>query len=336
MHSHGFGYCDCSSPIGVNPADGTTANGDPHVLANSHRHRSRKLRVLAIALVLVASFSAVELKMGQHSHSLSLLADAGHLVADVFAIAMSLLAAWIAQWPSCDRAPFGYRRVEILAALVNSIGLIAISSWIGLEAITHLQQPPVEILTQPMIWTAIAGLGVNGINAFFLHDHAGQDLNVRGAFLHLLADALSCLGVLVGAIAIAQFHWLLADSIVSLMIALLIFAGAIPLLVQSLSILLEQAPANVNTDMLKQRLLAQPGVTRLQQIQVWTIAPGQVHLCAQLVVTLPTVAQRDTLLSKIQAMLAKEFGIQAVTVQMVATPEVALSMLPNARMEELI
>jgi cobalt-zinc-cadmium efflux system protein len=306
-----------------------------HALSRQ-RSNSQKLRSLSLALVLIAGFSAFELKMGQHSHSLSLLADAGHLVADVFAIAMSLLAAWMAQWPASDRAPFGYRRVEILAALVNSVGLIAIASWIGLEAITHFQQPPAEILTQPMLVTAIAGVAVNGINAFFLHNHAGQDLNVRGAFLHLLADAISCLGVLVAAIAISQFHWLLADSIVSVMIALLIFAGAIPLLAQSLSILLEQAPADINPDMLKQRLLAQPGVASVQGVQVWTIAPGQTHLTGQLVVNLPTIAQRDTLLAKLKTLLAKEFGIAEATLQMVATPEAALSIGPTVSMEELL
>ncbi|MEL7506578.1 MAG: cation diffusion facilitator family transporter [Cyanobacteria bacterium J06554_1] len=312
MHNHGFGACDC--PVNTSP---------------------EKLRVLAIALVMVAGFSVVELRVSHHSHSLSLVADAGHMVADVFAIAMSLLAAWIARWPATPQAPFGYRRVEILAALINGIGLLLIAGWIGQEAIAQLQTPPEEILTTPMALTALVGLGVHGINGLLLHSHTDDDLNIRGAFMHTLADALSCLGVLFVAATVHWFGWQWADSGISFAIALLIFTGAIPLIRQSLSILLEQSPTDINSDSIEQHVLSFRDVTQVEQLRVWAIAPGQVYLTASLTVT-GNPNRRDLLLNRLQTSLRNEFGITDATLQMVSAPSVALSTLPDTKIRELI
>lgn len=312
MHNHGFGACDC--PVETSP---------------------QKLRVLAIALVTVAIFSAVELKVSHHSHSLSLVADAGHMVADVFAIAMSLLAAWIARWPTSPQAPFGYRRVEILAALVNGIGLLLIAGWIGQEAIGQLQTPPDKILTAPMALTALGGLGVHGLNAVLLHRHTDNDLNLRGAFLHTLADALSCLGVLFVAAAVHWWKWQWTDAGVSIAIALLIFASAIPLIRQSLSILLEQPPNNIKPEEIEQHLLTFGDITQVDQLRVWTIAPGQVHMTVNLTVT-GSPNRRDLLLNRLQTSLRNDFDITQATLQMISAPSVALSTLPNTKIRELI
>ncbi|MBT9317012.1 cation diffusion facilitator family transporter [Leptothoe spongobia] len=312
MHNHGFGACDC--PTDTSPD---------------------KLRVLAIALIMVAGFSAVELRISHHSHSLSLLADAGHMIADVFAIAMSLLAAWIARWPTSPQAPFGYRRVEILAALINGIGLLLIAVWIGQEAITQLQRTHTEILTRPMALTALGGLGIHGINAVLLHSHTDNDLNLRGAFLHTLADALSCLGVLFVAAAVHWFGWQWTDSGVSIAISLLIFAGAMSLIRQSLSILLEQTPTNINPEDIKQHLLTFSDVTQVEQLRIWTIAPGQLHLTAHLSV-MGNPNRRDLLLNRLQTSLRKDFDISEATLQMRSARSVALSTLPNTKIRELI
>ena len=312
MHNHGFGVCDC--PTDTSPA---------------------KLRVLAIALIMVAGFSIVELRVSHHSHSLSLVADAGHMVADVFAIAMSLLAAWIARWPTSPQAPFGYRRVEILAALVNGVGLMLIAGWIGQEAIAQLQTPPDEILTTPMALTALGGLGVHGLNALLLHRHTDDDLNLRGAFLHTLADALSCVGVLFAAAAVYWFGWQWTDGGVSLAIALLIFAGALPLLRQSLSILLEQTPPGINPTDIEQHLLTFTDISQVDQLKVWAIAPGQIHLTASVSVT-GRPNRRDLLLNQIQSSLRQNFDISEATLQMVSAPSVALSTLPDTKIRGLI
>ncbi|NEQ49370.1 MAG: cation transporter [Leptolyngbya sp. SIO3F4] len=312
MHNHGFGACDC--PIETSP---------------------EKLRVLAVALVMVAAFSAIELKVSHHSHSLSLVADAGHMIADVFAIAMSLIAAWIARWPTSSHAPFGYRRVEILAALVNGIGLLMIAGWIGQEAMTQLQSPPDEILTRPMALTALGGLGIHGINAILLHGHTDDDLNLRGAFLHTLADALSCIGVLLVAGVVHWLGWQWMDSGVSIAISLVIFIGAIPLIRESLSVLLEQTPPDINPKDIEQHLLTFGDVSQVDQLRVWTIAPGQIYLIAHLAVT-GNPNRRDLLLNRIQASLVKEFDITGITLQMVSAPSFALSTLANTKIRELI
>lgn len=176
--------------------------------------------------MLVSCFSGAELWVSTHSHSLSLIADAGHMATDVFAIALALWAA-----SQANRAH--HERLNALSALVNGGLLLAVSAWLGWEAVAALRSPPVEILSGPVAITAAVGLLVNGLNAYLLHAHAEDNLNLRAAFLHMLADAGSCLGVLVGALLIAQFGWYWADGAVSLAIALLISTGALPLIRQS-------------------------------------------------------------------------------------------------------
>lgn len=193
------------------------------------------MRALRIALVLVGSFSVAELWVSLHSHSLSLMADAGHMMTDVLAIALALWSAW---W-STNKAKQASdaTRLSAMSGFINGLLLLIVALWLGYEAIDTLRQPPTEILSTPMAITAAIGLGVNGLNAYLLHAHAEDNLNMRGAFLHMLADAGSCFGVLVGAVLIAKFGWLWADGMVSGAIALLISTSALPLLHQSWRVL---------------------------------------------------------------------------------------------------
>lgn len=184
-----------------------------------------------------------ELWVSLHSNSLSLMADAGHMMADVLAIALAL---WISYKGSADQANTDRAnnlaestRLNALSGFINGTLLLLVSLWLGYEAIGTLRQPPTEILSAPMAMTAAVGLVVNGLNAYLLHAHAENNLNMRGAFLHMLADAGSCFGVLVGAVLIAKFGWLWADGVVSGAIALLISTSALPLLRQSWSVLSE-------------------------------------------------------------------------------------------------
>ncbi len=226
-------------------------HGHHHGHHHGHSHAAvpttpEQVRALRIALVLVASFSMAELWVGSHSNSLSLLADAGHMVTDVFAIALSLLTAvWTAKRTldpaaseKSDQANDQANdqdsdRLNAVAALVNGGLLLLVSSWLAWEAVSALRSPSTEILSLPVAITAAVGLGVNGLNAYLLHAHADDNLNLRGAFLHMVADASSCLGVLVGALLIAKFGWYRADGVVSGAIALLITTSAVPLIRQS-------------------------------------------------------------------------------------------------------
>lgn len=214
-----------------------------HTIPVSHSPQAtRKVRLLLVALVLICSFAVAELAVGLFSHSLALLADSGHLASDCLALILALLASWIAQRRrSSDSAPRNHW-VEILAALINGLGLVAIALWIGWEAVERLQSPPVEILSLPMLVTASVGFGVNSINIFLLHKDSHHDLNIKGAFLHVLADAASSIGVILAAIAVWALNWLWADAVITLFVSGLIILSATPLIVQSLNALFAKSP----------------------------------------------------------------------------------------------
>jgi cobalt-zinc-cadmium efflux system protein len=176
-----------------------------HTLSNY----DRKIKLLWTALIAIASFAALEFGVGYWSHSLALQAESGHLLSDSFALALSLLAAWFVQRQAARGENFARMRIEAIAAVLNGLGLVAIAVWIAIESVSRLQSPPTEILSLPMLVTAGVGLGVNGFNVFLLHDSSHHDLNVRGAFLHILADLISSIGVIVAAVMGRWRSWLI-------------------------------------------------------------------------------------------------------------------------------
>ncbi len=208
-----------------------------HSVHCSHNHSDKtinpktKQTQLTIALVLIITFAIAELVAGLTSHSLALVAESGHMAADSFALLLALLATWVSQW---SKSNLGENpRLEVGAALINGVALAAIAGWIAWEAIAHLHTPSTEIASLPMLLTACIGAVVNGINVALLHQGSDHDLNLRGAFLHVLADTISSIGVIVAAIAIAVLHWFWADSAISLFVAGLILLSALPLLTES-------------------------------------------------------------------------------------------------------
>jgi cobalt-zinc-cadmium efflux system protein len=217
MHTHST---DCSCPI--------------------HDPKTKQKQLLS-ALILVGSFAGVELCIGVSSHSLALIAESGHMVSDCFALLLAFLATRMShsslQWGwigANEIALKPNRSLETWAALINGCGLVAVTLWIAWEAIVRFQVPAPDIASQPMLITAIAGLVINGINIAVLHQGSDHDLNLRAAFLHVVADALGAIGVIFAAIAVAVFHWVWADSAISMAIAALILISAVPLILQSL------------------------------------------------------------------------------------------------------
>jgi len=295
-----------------------TLNCPPDCTQHDAAVPAGKARLLWTALITIGLFSAVELAVSLSSRSLALTAEAVHMLSDCGSLVLALLATWIARLPASNQAPFGYRRVEILAALVNGLGLVAIALWVGSQALMRLQTPSDDILGLPMLIMATIGLGVNTLNALMLHDHSHHDLNLKGAFLHMVADAVSSIGVILAAIAVWAFHWNWADGAVSLLVAGLILAGAIPLLRQSVDVLLEKTPSHLDLDRLNADLLSVEGVIAVENLRVWAIAPGQETLTVQLVVNLPTGDERDRCLRQIQTSLQTNFGIADPIIQMTA------------------
>lgn len=204
--------------------------GCSHPSFSLHESKADKVRSLTIALALTLGFSIIELTASGFSHSLTLLADAGHMISDTAALIISLIAARI----SLPR----YRRIEALAALVNSITLLALAVWIAWEAVSRLQISSVTIFSLPMLVTAIVGLGVNSVNITLLHKSSHSDLNLRGALLHVMADAASSISVILSAIAVCTLHWAWIDSATSLLVSGFIVLGTLPLIQQSLKVLL--------------------------------------------------------------------------------------------------
>lgn len=212
-----------------------------HATHDNQPSSANKARLLITALILICSFAVAELGVGLFSHSLALLADSEHMASDCLSLILALLATWIAQRRNSDNVAPGNHRIEVLAALVNGVGLVAIALWIAWEAIVRLQSVPVEILSLPMLATASVGFGVNSINIFLLHKESHHDLNLRGAFLHVLADAASSIGVILAAISVWAMHWLWADGVISLLVSGLIMISATPLIIQSLNALLAKS-----------------------------------------------------------------------------------------------
>jgi cobalt-zinc-cadmium efflux system protein len=163
------------------------------------------------------------------------------MASDCFALILALLATWLSQRRRASNLESGNHWFEVLAALVNGVGLVVIAVWVGWEAVERLQSPPVEILSLPMLATASVGFGVNSINIFLLHKDSHNDLNLRGAFLHVLADAASSVGVIIAAIAVWALNWIWADGVISLFVSGLIIISATPLIIQSLNTLLAKS-----------------------------------------------------------------------------------------------
>ncbi len=198
-------------------------------------HQNPKIRLLLTTLILISGFSVVEFMVALSTHSLALKAESGHTISDSLALILAVLASWMA-----SKRVFINSKIEIVAALINGLGLFTMGGLIIWEGSKHLQHPPTEIVSFPMLITALLGLIINGINAFILHKDSQNDLNLQGAFLHIIGDIISSIGVIIAALSIWLFNFYWADTIISLFVAILIGLTAIPLIIKSCHKLLDK------------------------------------------------------------------------------------------------
>jgi cobalt-zinc-cadmium efflux system protein len=281
---------------------------------HNHTHRgSASKRRLAWALVLAASYMLAELVGGWLANSLALLADAGHMFLDVAALALSFFAMWMADRPAPAHRTYGYYRAEILAALVNGATLVGVSIYIFVEAITRLREPP-AVIGPLMTGIATGGLVVNLICLGLLHSGRDESLNVRGAWLHVLTDALGSVGAIVAGLLVWQLDWYWSDPAASALIGLLIVYSSWRLLAESVSVLMESAPRGIDVDEVLAALLETPGVAGVHDLHVWTITSGLDSLSAH--VTLHEGEKFPAALKHLQGMLHDRFGIDHVTIQL--------------------
>lgn len=281
--------------------------------------RRETRRQLGLVLALTAAVTVAEAIGGYLSHSLALLADAGHMLADVGAISLSLVVAHLADRPATPRRSYGLLRLEILAALVNGATLIVIALGIAAEAYRRLRTPS-EVHAMLMMGVAVAGLAANIAGAAILHHGHEHSLNVRGAYLHVLSDALGSLGAVVAAAIIMVTRQPLADPVISVLIALLILHGAWQLTRESVDILLEATPGHISLQDVHDRIASLPGVRSVHDLHVWTLTSGVVAMSGHLVVTNP--ADNQGILEAVQSRM-RELGVHHVTVQMERDPTCA-------------
>jgi cobalt-zinc-cadmium efflux system protein len=256
-----------------------------------------------------------EIVGGVLSNSLALLSDAGHMFTDTLALALSFFAMKFAGMPATEKKTFGFYRLEILAALLNGITLVLISLYIMYEAYQRILNPQ-PVAGTLMLIVAIIGLIVNIVGALFLVKHHETNLNIRGAFLHIIGDAISSVGVIIGGIVILHTGWYLIDPILSILIALGIIAGAIGLVSESVSILLESAPSHINIAAVAGEIAKIDGVREAYHVHVWTITSGVYALSAHVIIDDRPVSGSRVLLDAITQRLTDRFKIMHSTIQL--------------------
>jgi cobalt-zinc-cadmium efflux system protein len=284
-----------------------------HSHAHGHSHGSRNRKRLAWTLGLVAVYMVAEAVGGWLTGSLALLADAGHMLSDAAALGLSLFAMTMARRPRTSKRTYGYHRMEILAALANGATLVAISLLVLIEAVHRFSRP--ERVDAPgMIGIAAGGLLVNLAALALLHAGRDENLNVRGAWLHVLTDALGSVQAIAAGALIWGFGWQWADPAASVLIALLVVYSAWSLLKEATGVLMEGAPAHIDVDQVFDAMAEVPGVVEVHDLHVWTITSGMESLSAHVVV------EEDCfdcdVLGAIRATLHERFGIHHITVQM--------------------
>ena len=293
--------------------------GQPAHHRDGHHHgpplRAASGRALWGALVILALFFAIELAGGVLTNSLALLSDAFHLLTDVAAIGLALFAQWFARKPASAMRSFGYRRVEILAALANGFTLVAVAIFIAVEAWRRLHSPP-QVHALPMVVVAAAGLLAQIGATLVLHRASHESLNVRGAYLHALTDAVQSLGVVAAGAIILWKGWALVDPIVSLLIGALVAWSGGKIVIEATHVLIEGTPRELDLGVIADLIQAQPGVSRVTDLHAWSLTSGYNFLSAH-VEAIPSVADagHNELRRHITEALCDGFPLQHVTLQ---------------------
>ena len=287
------------------------AHGHDHLRGHAHARRHDKQR-LALTLVLSALYMVAEVAGGLWTGSLALLADAGHMLADVGALALSLFAFWLAERPAGAARTFGWRRFEILAALANGLALALVAVFVLVEAVDRFGAPR-AVNGLGTFAIASGGLLVNVLGLVLLRQGKERSLNLRGAWLHLAGDALGSVGAMAAGLSIWAFGWSAADPLASMAIALLVLRSAWTLLRETVDVLLEAAPSHLDVDELRAALAAEPGVASLHDLHVWTITSGMVSLSCHL--HCAEGADGHAVLVRCQALLQQRFGVHHATLQ---------------------
>ena len=285
-----------------------------HTHSHGHVHgHGAPQRTLLIVLVLTFAYMLAEIIGGYWANSLALLSDAGHMFTDVAALALSFLAVRFASRPATPNKTYGFYRLEILAALANGVTLIVLSLLICVEAYERLQQPE-AVNAWALIGVSFGGLLVNLLSAKLLSHHHDDNLNVRGAFLHVLGDLLGSVAAILAGVSILWRGWYWADPVFSVIISLLIIFSATRLVRESVNVLLEGTPSHLNSQAVEQAMLAVSGVQAVHDLHIWTLTSSRHLITAHVVVG--DSRQSTRILGELRQLLAKEFALDHATLQL--------------------
>lgn len=272
-------------------------------------------RDLLIALSITVLMMIAEAVGGFLSNSLALLSDAGHMLTDNLALLLSFFAMKFASLPATERKTFGFYRLEILAALLNGVVLVLLSLYIIYEAYGRMLNPqPVQGTL--MLVVAALGLAANIAGALFLFKHSHANLNIRGAYLHILGDAFSSVGVVVGGIVILFTGWYLIDPILSIMIALVIIYGSWSLVRESVNVLLESVPSHISIETMAAEMAKVAGVREAYHIHVWTITSGVYAMSAHVLIDDQLVSGSSNIINELKELLSHKFNVLHSTIQL--------------------
>jgi cobalt-zinc-cadmium efflux system protein len=275
---------------------------------------SSSTKPLTLALGITATFFVIELVGGILTNSLALQTDAFHMLTDVVALAYALVAARLAQRPVTLKRTYGYYRVEILSAFLNGILLWAVVIFVFYEAIQRIQQPA-DVQSLNMLIIAALGLVANGLVAATLSRSRNESLNLKGAFLHVVADALGSVGAISAGLIMLFTGWYQADPIASIMIGVLVFYSSGKLVRDSVNVLLEGVPPHIDVASLERRIAGVKGVRNVHDLHVWSIADSKM-CCMSSHVVVEEGIDRKEMITKLIHMLKEEFGIDHTTVQL--------------------
>lgn len=287
--------------------------GDDHGHHHSHQHQPAEHgRAFAIGVTLNVLFTVIEATYGYMSNSLALLADAGHNLGDVFGLLLGWGAILLAKRLPTQRRTYGIKRATILASLFNALLLLLAIGGIAWEAIVRLHVPA-AVSAPTVIWVASIGILINGITAFLFMSGSKDDLNIRGAFVHMAADAAVSLGVVLAGIVLMMTGWLWIDPVVSLAVAMVILLGTWGLLRDSLNLALDAVPTHIDPAAVRAYLSSIPTVTDIHDLHIWSMSTTQTALTAHLII--PEIGNHDALLAQISGELNTRFKIAHATLQ---------------------
>lgn len=272
------------------------------------------MRGILAALGFTVFFFFIELVGGILTNSLALTTDAWHMLNDAFSLVFTLVASWVAQWPITKKRTYGYYRAEIVSSLLQGILLWAIVVFIFYEAFQRLLHP-VYVRSLDMLIIAALGLLANGLSAVALSRSGSKSLNVKGAFLHVVSDLLGSIGVIAAGLIMLLTGWYLADPLLSIMIGVLIFYSAFGLVRESLNVLLEGVPPNIDVTSVENRIRQVEGVESVHDLHVWCITPSMTCALSVHIVVRGGV-DRKKLTATLMNTLKEEFGVDHTTIQL--------------------